>query len=420
MSRIAPHRVVIVGAGFAGLYAAGRLKHAPVDISIIDPSNHHLFQPLLYQVATGALSPGDIASPVRGVLRRQRNVRVFRDAAIDIDPEGRLITRSGSFEYDTLVIAAGLQNHYLGQDDWRPHAPGLKSLTDALNIRSRLLSAFEEAETERDEKRRDQLLTIAVVGGGPTGVETAGAIAELARDTLRYDFRAVDPRNSRIVLVEAGERLLPSFHPSLSARAARDLGRMGVDVMTGTLVTGIEEGRIRLSAESGESVVNAGTIIWSAGIRAAGFAETVARVFATERDRSGRVVVNPDLTIPGHPDVFIAGDLASLPHRDRSVPMVAPAAIQEGKHVAKMIRRRLRGGETKAFSYFDKGSLAVIGRNRAVVQVAGLRFAGFPAWLIWILVHILFLIGFDNRMLVMFQWAWTYFTRNRGARLILE
>ncbi len=416
------HKVVILGSGFAGLYAARNLKNTDVDITIVDRNNHHLFQPLLYQVATGALSPGDIASPVRGILHKYKNIRIMKASATGLDVKHKkLLLENNSVPYDTLIVATGMKNHYFNHDDWESKAPGLKSLSDAVEMRRRLLDAFEAAEIEEDTEKQQTYQTMAVIGAGPTGVEMVGAIAELAHHTLRKDFRTIDPKKTRIVLIEGGERLLPSFHEKLSIKAKRDLQAMGVEVMTQCMVKEMRDDSLLLQTPDGEKVLSVATVIWAAGIKAAGFSEIIKNSTGAEQDRFNRIKVDGNLSIPGFPELLIVGDMACVLRQDGStVPMVAPAANQEGRYAAKLIRRRLRGKSLKDFDYFDKGSLAVIGRNKAVVEVAGNRFGGIIAWFIWVFIHITFLIGFDNKILVLLQWSWTYFTKNRGARLIID
>lgn len=415
------HRVVIIGGGFGGLMAAQRLKRESVSVTLIDRQNVHLFQPLLYQVATGGLSPGDIVSPLRWVLRRQQNARVWLAEVTGIDATARqVILRDGSAPYDTLVVAAGASHHYFGHDDWAAHAPGLKTIEDAREIRRRVLLAFEAAERDRDPARRDELLTFVVVGGGPTGVELAGALSELARDTLRRDFRAIDPTAARIVLVEATDRLLPPFPTKLSAQCVRSLKRLGVTVRTGALVTELTDRWV--SVKTGETTerIPTRTVLWAAGVKGSPLGQAIAQATGASLDRAGRVIVDPDLTVPGHPNIFVIGDLANASHdTGKPLPGIAPVAMQQGRHVARVIARRLRGKSVQPFRYRSRGQLATIGRAAAVADLPGrLRFSGYPAWLLWLFVHLTFLIEFQNRVLVLVQWAWHYFTRNRGARII--
>jgi NADH dehydrogenase len=407
----APH-VVIVGGGFAGLYAARALRRAPVRVTILDRRNHHLFQPLLYQVATAALSPGDIAYPIRAVLARQANTRVWMAEAVGVDLAGRRVLLSdGTLAYDYLILAAGCRHSYFGHDDWGRLAPGLKSLEDAFAIRTRIISAFELAEREVDERRRRDRMTFAVVGGGPTGVELAGAIAEIACKVLRRDFRVIDPCTARVLLVEAGARILPAFPEELSAKAESSLARLGVEVWKECPVTEIDAGRLRAG---GRDVV-AANVFWAAGVAASPLAATLGVAL----DRAGRVLVEPDLTVPAHPAVFAVGDLAAFLHQTgKPLPGVAPVAIQQGRHAAENIVRAVRGQPAHPFRYADRGSLATIGRAAAVAAVGRLRFSGYPAWLVWLFVHIFWLIGFRNRFLVLFEWAWAYVTYQRAVRLI--
>ena len=405
-----PH-VVILGGGFAGLRCARALRGAPVRITLIDRSNHHLFQPLLYQVATASLSPSDIASPIRSILKRQKNLEVWMGEAVDVDVDRRVVVlRDGEVPYDYLVVATGVTHAYFGRDDWAPHAPGLKTVDDALEIRRRFLLAFETAEREADEAARRRLLTFVIVGAGPTGVELAGAMAEIARQVMPREFRSIDTTTARILLVEGADRVLPGYPPSLSAKARRQLERLGVEVRTGARVTEIEEGAVWI----GDERIEAGNVFWAAGVAASPLG---ARLGA-EVDRAGRVKVAPDLSVPGHPEVFVAGDLAAVEQGGRPVPGVAPAAMQMGRHVARAIRADLEGRPRPVFRYFDKGSLATIGRAAAVAEIAGLKLSGLVAWLVWVFVHILYLIGFRNRLVVMVQWAWAYLMYQRGVRLI--
>ena len=406
-----PH-VVVVGAGFGGLTAARELARAPVQVTVVDRRNHHLFQPLLYQVATAALSPADIAYPVRAVLRRQANASVLLAEATGVDRERReLVLSDGRLPFDYLVLATGARHAYFGKDAWERHAPGLKTLEDALHIRRRILLAFERAEREEDEATRRSLLTFVVVGGGPTGVELAGAIGEISREVMVSDFRRIDPREARILVLEAGPRILPSFPETLARKAVESLQPLGVEVRTGCAVSAIEEG----SVEAGGTTIRAATVLWAAGVRASPF----AAAFGVPLDRSGRVLVEPDLSITGDRRIFAIGDAVAFLHQTGApLPGVAPVAIQQGHRVAENIRADLAGRPRQPFRYRDKGSLAVIGRARAVADFGKLKLTGLPAWLAWCFVHILFLIGFRNRAIVLFEWAWAYFTDQRSARLI--
>jgi NADH dehydrogenase len=407
-------RVVIVGGGFGGLRAAKALADAPVQVTLVDRRNHHLFQPLLYQVATAALSPADIAQPIRSVLRGQSNVEVILAGVDAIDVAAKEVVLdedAGRLPYDYLILAAGANHAYFGHDEWAPNAPGLKTLEDALDIRRRILTSFEEAEREPDPARRKALMTFVVVGGGPTGVEMAGAIAEIARFSLARDFRHIDTRDAKVILIEAGTQLLGAFPDRLSRHALRDLERLGVEVRFGKPVTAIAPDAVTI----GDETVHANTIVWAAGVQAS----PLARSLGVELDRAGRVLVNPDLSVPGYPEIFVIGDMASLKDpRGRPFPGVAQVAMQQGTWAAANIVRAIEGKPARAFRYRDLGNMATIGRNSAVADIRGLRLTGFVAWLAWAVVHILNLIGFRNRVLVALQWLWDYLTLQRGARLI--
>jgi len=404
-------RVVIVGGGFGGLAAARALAAAPVRVTLVDRRNHHLFQPLLYQVATAALNPADIAAPIRKVLRRQENAEVFLAEASGVDlARRRLLLSDGELDYDFLVLATGATHSYFGHDEWETLAPGLKSVEDALEIRRRVLSAFERAERETDAQEQRAWTTFVVVGAGPTGVELAGALAEIARRTLARDFRHVDTRRARVVLMEAAPRVLPSYPEDLSRMARDQLAALGVEVRTRTAVTGIGPDAV----EAGGERIGARTVLWGAGVSASPLATTLAAPL----DRAGRVLVQPDLSVPGHPEVFVIGDLACVRTDGDEVPGVAPAAVQEGRHVARSIRRRLSSLESLPFRYRDKGSMATVGRAAAVARIGRLHLSGLFAWLVWLFVHILYLIGFRNRFAVIAAWGWSYVFWDRGARLI--
>ncbi|HSM52171.1 MAG TPA: NAD(P)/FAD-dependent oxidoreductase [Thermoanaerobaculia bacterium] len=421
MSSAARPRVVIVGAGFAGLEAAKRLAGADVSITIVDRRNFHLFQPLLDQVATGGLSPGQIASPLRAVLARQKNATVLLGEMVDLDAEGRrVLLADGEVPYDTLILAPGATHHYFGRDDWESHAPGLKTIEDATGIRSRLFLAFEAAEREPDEARRRAWLTFAVVGAGATGVELAGALAEISRETLRHDFRRIDPREASILLVEAADRVLPPYPPELSAKAGAALAGLGVRLLTGTRVTALDAGGLTLDRGGTEERIPARTVMWAAGVRASPLGAVLRDRAGAELDRAGRVLVGPDLALPGRPEIHVLGDLAHcLDERGSPLPGIAPVAMQQGRWVAAKVRSQAKGQRPKStFRYRDKGTMAVIGRGSAVAVLGPLRVAGYPAWLAWLFVHLLYLVEFENRLLVLLQWAWNYFTWNRGARLI--
>ena len=414
------HRVVIVGGGFGGLYAARALGNGPVEVTLVDRRNFHLFQPLLYQVATGGLSPADIAAPLRFVLRRQKNTRVLLAEAVDLDPERRrLILDSGELDYDTLVVATGARNDYFGHAGWKRHAPGLKSIEDATEIRRRILAAFEAAEREPNPEVRRAWLTFVVVGGGPTGVELAGALGEIANDTLKDDFRNIQPKESSILLVESAPRVLPAYPPELSLAAERALIRLSVRCRTGVRVTRIDGDGVEIETASGRERIRARTVIWAAGVAASGFGEVLARRTGCRLDPKGRVRVEPNLTLPGYPEIFVIGDLACvLDQTGKPLPGVAPVAIQQGRYVARLIERRLAALPTPPFQYKDKGNLATIGRAAAVADLGRWRFSGLAAWLAWLFVHLMYLVGFQNRLLVLIQWAFHYLTFNRRARLI--
>jgi NADH dehydrogenase len=426
------HRVVMVGGGFGGLQATRGLRGAPVEITLIDRRNFHLFQPLTYQVATGALSPGEVAYPLRAVFKHDRNVRVLLAEVARFDLQRReVVLRSGAglpapepVPYDTLIVAGGSHYSYFGHDEWSAHAAEVKSLESALTVRSRILAAFEAAELERDPERRAEWLTFAVVGAGPTGVEMAGQIAELARDTLRSDFRTADPGSGRILLVEAASRVLTGFPPSLSAKAERSLRRLGVTPVLGSTVVDVDNTGVTIEhADGATRRIPARTVVWAAGVTASSLASTLAELTGAEQDRAGRVTVEADLTLPGHPEVFALGDMVRVRRRDGSpitLPGVAPVAMQQGRHAAKAVRARLQGRAAPPFRYRDKGNLATIGRAAAVADIKGIKLSGFLAWMTWLVVHLFYLVGFQNRLLVFIRWSISFATRGRGARLITD
>jgi len=408
-------RVVVIGAGFAGINAAKTLKNAPVDIKVIDRKNHHTFQPLLYQVALAVLSPAEIASPVRTVLSRSHNTEVLLGEVSAFDLEKRLVRLDGlELPYDYLVLGAGATHAYFGHPEWEAFAPGLKTLEDAIEIRRRVLLSFETAEREVIAGRTCPPLTFVVVGGGPTGVELAGAIADIAGHHLRMEFRAIDPGKSKIILLEGGPRVLPTYPEDLSASAQRQLESMGVEVRTNAMVTNIEADAVSVGKER----IPAAVILWGAGVSAS----PLGKMLGVPTDKAGRVIVEPDLTVPGHPEVFVVGDLASAKRRNgQPVPGVAPAAIQMGRFAARQIKRSVEGEPRERFEYLDKGSLATIGRSHAIADFPGkIHISGFLAWLSWLTIHLFFLIGFRNRFFVMVEWAWAYITYNHGARLITD
>jgi NADH dehydrogenase len=423
--------VVVIGGGFGGLWAARALKRAPVELTLVDRQNFHLFQPLAYQVATGALTPAEIAAPLRAVLKRQANARVLLAEVTGFDLERREVIlhplangdRRITLPYDTLIVAGGSHYSYFGHDEWQRYAPELKSMDGALDIRRRILSAFEAAELEPDPESRRSWLTFVVVGAGPTGVEMAGQIAELARDTLHKDFRAADTRSARVYLIEAADRVLTSFPESLSHKAEGALEKLGVTPILGRTVVDVTADSVALQAPDGEHTqIDARTAIWAAGVRASELAAALADAAEVPVDGGGRVRVGPDLTLPGHPEVIAIGDMVTVRASDGTItplPGLAPVAIQQGRYAGRVVRNRLRGRSTPPFRYFDKGNLATIGRSKAVADIKGIRLAGFPAWAIWLTVHLFYLIGFENRLLVLLRWTISFLTHGRGARLIV-
>ena len=416
------HRVVIVGGGFAGLHTAKSLRRAPVHVTVLDKENFHLFQPLLYQVATGGLSPGDITSPIRRILRKSRNTQVLLGEVTAIDPTERVVTfDGGTARYDTLVLAAGVGHHYFGHDEFAPFAPGLKTIPDATDMRRRILYAFEAAEKEPDPTLRRAWLNFVIVGAGPTGVELAGAIAELANDTLRRDFRHIDSSTATIVLLEGSDRVLPTYPPDLSARALRSLQRLGATVRLNTLVTQVGATSVRVNAGEKEETIETRCVLWAAGTKASPLAQLISDRLKMELNRARRVKVEPDLTLAGHPEIFVIKNMAAFLHQsNQALPNIAPITMQQNRFMARVIvaRRQGRNGPS-TFQYRDRGSLATIGRKAGVADFGRWRFSGFPAWFLWLAVHLTFLIEFENRILVLIQWAWNYVTRNRGARLIV-
>lgn len=414
------HRVVIVGGGFGGLYAAKALRGAPVELTLIDRRNYHLFQPLLYQVATGGLSPANIAYPLRTTLKRMANARVLMAEMTGVDVEQRrLRLAEDTLEYDTLVIATGAINSYFGQERWQAHAAALKTLEDATEMRGRVLRSFEMAEREVDPDRKRAWLTFVVIGGGPTGVELAGTLIEIARHTLAQEFRSIEPKQARVILIELAERVLGAYSPELSEQARESLGKLGVSLELGARVLDIDAEGVLLQRGETQERIAARTVLWAAGVQASPVGELLRAATGAELDRQGRVLVAPDCTIPGRTEIFVIGDLACFSHGlERPLPGVAPVAMQQGRFVANAIRRRLLDLPVGEFAYRDPGAMATIGRAAAVADFGWIQFSGFPAWLMWLFVHILFLIEFENRLLVMIQWAWNYFTWGRSARLI--
>ncbi len=419
------HRVVVVGGGFGGLQAAKRLATAPVDLTLVDRRNFHLFQPLTYQVATGALSPGEVAYPLRAIFRRQSNVRVLMAEVTGLDLEGRRVRlTTGSLPYDTLVVAGGSHYSYFGHDEWSRYAPEVKSLESALAARARILGAFEAAESELNPDRRQALLTFVVVGAGPTGVEMAGQIAELARRTLDGEFRSIDSRRSRVLLIEMADRVLTSFLPSLSRKAARSLESLGVTLLLNRTVVAIDEEAVTVAAPDGSTErIGTRNAIWAAGVEASTLAAQLGELSGADVDRAGRVTVEPDLTLPGHPEVLALGDMVRVRSRAggvQTLPGLSPVAIQQGRYAAKLIRARLSGHPIGPFRYLDKGNLATIGRARAVADLHAIRLSGLPAWVTWLVVHIFYLVGFQNRLIVAIRWFLSFVTRGRGDRLIMS
>ena len=416
------HKVVILGGGFGGLYAAQALKSAPVAVTLLDRRNYHLFQPLMYQVATGSLSPGDIAAPLRSVLRHQKNVRVLLGEVVDVDPDTRqvILADGARFEYDSLIVATGSQTSYLGNDQWREWAPSLKSLEEALLVRHKILYAFEAAERASAQEERSAWLTFVIVGAGTTGLELAGGLAEIARETLRHDFRSIHPEEAQIILMEGAPRVLPTYPEDLSAKAHHLVMKLGVEVRTNVRVVGVDREGVSFRTGSGTERLAARTVLWAAGVVVSDFGRRLASRTGAETDKAGRIRVNTDLTIPGHSNIYVVGDLA-LAHRPdgTQLPGVAQMAMQGGAYAAKAIVKRLKGaGELPPFRYFDKGDMAVIGRAAAVANIFGLHISGWPAWLIWLFIHLMYIVEFQSRVLVFIQWGFEYLTFSRGARLI--
>jgi NADH dehydrogenase len=414
------HRVVILGGGFGGLSAAHTLKNVPVEVTLLDRCNHHLFQPLLYQVATGSLSPANIAAPLRQILRRQKNTKVLLAEAVDIDAANRrVILSDGEVPYDTLIVSTGSTHQYFGHDEWEKFAPGLKTVEDATAMRRRILLAFEAAEREPDPAKLKAWMTFVIVGGGPTGAELAGALGEIAHDTLTHDFRDIDPSRTQIILVEGADRALPTYPPKLSEAARKMLVRLGVTVRTGAMVTGVKADSVTIRDGDRTESIPTRTVLWAAGVLASPLGTVLSKKAGAPVDKFGRVLVNQDLSIPEHPEIFVIGDLANFSHQTgKPLPGVAQPAIQEGRYVGKVIRARLQNKKLPPFHYFDKGNLATIGRGAAVADLNWLQISGLPAWLIWIFIHLLYIVQFQNRLLVLLQWAWLYITFDRSARLI--
>ncbi len=415
-----PHKVVILGGGFGGLTAALKLKNTPVEVTLIDRCNYHLFQPLLYQVATGSLSPANVAGPLRQILHKQQNTKVLLGEAIGIDTANRqVILSDGKIPYDTLIVATGSSHQYFGHDEWEQFAPGLKNLNDATAMRGRILLAFEAAERETDPEKLKAWMTFVIVGAGPTGAELAGALGEIAHDTLKHDFRDIDPSKTQIILVEGTDRPLPSYPPKLSEAARKMLTDLGVTVRTGAMVTDVDAEGVTVKEGDNTQKIPTRTVLWAAGVLASPLGKILEQGVGAPLDKASRVVVEPDMTVPGHPEIFVIGDLANFSHQTgQPLPGVAQPAMQQGEYVASVIRKRFRGEKPKPFHYFDKGNLATIGRFAAVADLNFLQISGWPAWFIWIFIHLLYIIQFQNRLLVMTQWAWLYLTYDRSARLI--
>jgi NADH:ubiquinone reductase (H+-translocating) len=414
------HRVVVVGGGFGGLNVARSLHNATVEVTLIDRRNFHLFQPLLYQVATGALSPANIAAPLRSVLKKNRNVRVIMAEVCGVDLANRcVLLNDGSVPYDSLVVATGAENSFFGHDAWTPLAPALKSIEDATEIRRRVLLAFEKAERENDPREIEKLLTFVVIGAGPTGVELAGALAEIGCYTLRNEFRSINPHNSKIILLEGQDRLLPAYPSCLSEKTKKQLEQLGVIIRTGVMVSDVQPGQVTIQIDGRSDTIAAETVLWTAGVCASPLGKLLADAAGVPTDRQGRVLVSSDLSLPGYPEVFVIGDLANYSHQTGSpLPGVAPVAIQEARYVADRIRGKLAGKDMPPFHYRDYGTMATIGRAKAVAMIGRLRFSGLFAWLAWLFVHLMYIVEYENRLLVLFQWAWNYFTWSRAARLI--
>ncbi|HNY65585.1 MAG TPA: NAD(P)/FAD-dependent oxidoreductase [Deltaproteobacteria bacterium] len=418
----APHHVVIIGGGFGGLTAARSLNGAPVRVTLVDKRNFHLFQPLLYQVATGLLCPSEITSPLRHILKGQENARVILGEVVDIDASGKkVILADGEIGYDTLVLASGMVNHYYGHDDWEKVAPGLKTIEDTGRIRQRIFSAFEIAEREPDPEKRREWLTFVVIGSGATGIELSGMVGEIAHNTLRGEFRSIRPEESQVLLLDGADRILPSYPPGLSRLAERSLNDLGIETLTNSRVVQVSEQGVVVERPEGRSLIRARTVIWASGVAASPLGAVLARGTGAETDRTGRVVTSPDLTVPGHPEIFVIGDLACCAGKDgKPLPGLAPVATQQGRYVARTIRARLEGkARSKPFRYFDKGTMAVIGRGAAVADIGRWHFSGRVAWLMWLFIHLLLLIKFQNRLIVLIRWAFQYFTYNRGARNLM-
>ncbi len=416
------HQVVIVGGGFGGLSAARALAGLNVRVKLIDKRNFHLFQPLLYQVATGLLCPSEVATPLRHILKSHKNVEVLLGEVIDIDVQGkRVILTDGEIAYETLILAPGMVNHYYGHDEWEKHAPGLKTIEDTGRIRQRIFTAFEVAERESDPEKRKEWQTFVVIGSGATGIELSGMIAEIAKNTLKGEFRSINPELSRIILLDAAERILPTYPKGLSNLTEKALNRLGVETRANTRVKDIDSEGVTVDGPQGTERIPARTVVWASGVKASPLAAIIAEKTGAATDNTGRVIVNPDLTITGHPEIFVIGDMAHVKGRkDKPLPGLAPAATQQGRYVARAMKNRLQGRPAmKPFHYFDKGTMAVIGRNEAVADIGRWHFGGFPAWLMWLFIHLVLLIQFQNKIIVLIRWAFQYFSYNRGARNLM-
>ncbi len=416
------HKVVIIGGGFGGLQTAKNLKHPEIDVTLIDSNNYHLFQPLLYQVATGGLSPADISAPLRHILRKNRNCKVLMGKAVGLDLRRKeVLLQDGKIEYDTLVVACGSVNNYFGNDDWEKYAPGLKSIGNAISIRAKVLGAFEKAERESDPKLIESLLTFIIVGGGTTGIELAGALKEIAVDTLDQEFRNIDPNSARVILIEGHSNLLPTYPVKLSEKAVSELQKLGVEIMTSTYLKGLDHTKAFLEQSGKLETIQTSNIIWAAGVKASPFGKHLSEATGLPLDKSGKFKVEPDMSLKDNSDIFVIGDMVlAFNAKGKPLPGIAPVAMQQGKYVAKRIKNDFEGIKSKNFKYRDFGNMATIGRSSAVVDMGWFQFHGFFAWIFWLFIHLMYIVSFQNRVLVFVQWGWNYFTRNKSARLITK